>query len=208
MKSTIMVQLIQYSKKTRLIIAGSVGLLLLAMLFFYHVIAKNRIISMQNKHSEFILHELNTIQSQLEVFSGNTNNQKQQSMLNTIQAELSALQQSMVALAKASDIQKVSSQIASVKDDVDVKMGDIKQVMMSSSGGKHYLDARALPFRVIAVDVIAGLPYVSVDYSDHVSPLALGDTLAGWRVVAAYDEAGVAEFMNDKNQYVKVVIQG
>lgn len=163
---------------------------------------------MHNKRSEFILRELNTIQSQLDVLSGNTNNQKQQSAFNTIQNELSALQQSMVAFAKASDIQKVSSQIASIKDDVDLKMGDIKQAIMGNNGGKHYLDPQVLPFHVVAVDVIAGLSYVSVDYSNHISPLAVGDVLAGWRVVAAYYEAGVAEFMNDKNQYVKVTMQG
>ena len=60
---------------------------------------------------------------------------------------------------------------------------------------------------MVSVDRIAGLPYVSVDYAKHISPLAVGDQLAGWRVMAAYFDAGVAEFVNDKDQYVKVVIQ-
>jgi hypothetical protein len=149
-----------------------------------------------------------TIQKQVDIFSGNTNNPKQQSVLNTIQSELSTLRESMVEVAKTSDIQKVSSQITSVKDDVDIKMSDMMHAVTSFNGGKQYLDLNALPFHVLSVDMIAGLPYVSVDYSNHVSPLTVGDWLAGWQVVAAYNEAGVAEFVNDKNQYVKVIVQG
>ncbi len=208
MKSMIMVPFIKVSKKTYLIIAGLVGLMLGITLFSYHVIENNHALNTQTQRSEVMLRELNSIQRQLDIFSGNTNNPKQQSVLNTIQSQLSTLRESMVEIAKASDIKKVSSQITSVKDDVDIKMSDMMHAVTSFNGGKQYLDSNALPFHVLAVDMIAGLPYVSVDYSNHVSPLTVGDSLAGWQVVAAYNEAGVAEFMNDKNQYVKVVVQG
>ncbi len=204
----IMVPFINYSKKTYLISVGLVGLMLGVTFFSYHVIASNHVLITQTQRSEVILRELKTMQRQLDIFSGNTNNPKQQSVLNTIQSQLSALRESMVEIAKTSDIQKVSSQITSVKDDVDIKMSDMMHVVTSFNGGKQYLDSNALPFRVLAVDMIAGLPYVSVDFSNHVSPLTVGDSLAGWQVVAAYNEAGVAEFVNDKNQYVKVVVQG
>ncbi len=201
----IMVPFTKYGKKTYLIIAGLVGLMLWGM-FFYHLIANKRVLMAQTQRSEVILRALKTIQAQLDIFAGSTNNPKQQSVLNTIQNELTALHGSMVEIAKTSDIQKVSSQITSVKNDVDVKMSDMMHAVMTRVGSKEYLDVKALPFHVIAVDIIAGLPYVSVDYNNHVSPLTVGDSLAGWQVVSAYNEAGVAEFVNDKNQYVKVVL--
>jgi len=206
MKLRIKIPLMPYSPKTRLILCGVVGFLLGIILLTYHEFSKNQTASQQNKRSELIVHELNTIQSQLDVFVGTTKNQKSQSALFAIQNELAVLQQSMVALVKTTDMQQMSSQIASVKDDVDSKIGDIKQVILSHPVGRQYLDAEELPFHVVSVDRIAGLPYVSVDYAKHISPLAVGDNLAGWRVMAAYFDAGVAEFMNDKDQYVKVVI--
>ncbi len=207
MKSRIKLLWAQYGRKNYLIILGIAGLLLGVMLLSYHAFSKNQSASLQNKRSELIVHELNTIQSQLDVFAGTSKNQKSQSALFAIQNELAALQRSMVALVKTTDMQQMSSQIAAVKDDVDSKMGDIKQVILSHPVGKQYLTVEALPFRVVSVDKIAGLPYVSVEYAKHISPLAVGDDLAGWRVMAAYSDAGAAQFINDKEQYVKVVIQ-
>jgi hypothetical protein len=203
----IKIPFMQYGQKTRLVLLSVAGLLLGMMLLTYHAFSKNQTVSLQNKRSELIVQELSTIQSQLDVFLGTAKNQKSQSALLTIQNALSALQQSILTLAKTADMQQVSSQIASVKDDVDSQMGDIKQVILNHPLGKQYLTAEALPFHVVSVDRIAGLPYVSVEYAKHISPLAVGDNLAGWRVIAAYFDAGVAEFMNDKEQYVKVVIQ-
>ena len=203
-----MVSFINCSKRKFLIAVCLVGLMMGGAWFSYHIVKNNHILITQAQYSEAILRELNGVQNQLDIIAGDTNNPKQQSVLNTIQGQLSTLRESMVEIAKASDIQKVSSQIAFVKNDVDIKMSDMMHAVTSFNGGKQYLDSKALPFHVLAVDMIAGLPYVSVDYSNHVSPLTVGDSLAGWQVVAAYTDAAVAEFVNDKNQYVKVVVQG
>ncbi len=207
MKPTLLVHVVLRTKKYYLMILGALGLLACIAFVLQHEVIKNRAFAMQNKRSEWMLRELTTIQSQLAEFSHTTTHPEQQSMLTTMQSELSALQQTMLNLAKTADIQKVSNQIASVKEAVDSNMRDIKQTMIGMKGGKQYLDPRALPFQVIAVDIIAGLPYVSVDYNHHVLPLAVGDSLAGWEVMSAYADAGVAEWMNEKNQSVKVVLQ-
>ena len=70
------------------------------------------------------------------------------------------------------------------------------------------LKPRSLSFQVVAVDIIGGLPFVSVNDESHLFPLGLGDTLAGWELVSADYDAGIAEFANKNNQYVKVNAQG
>lgn len=57
-----------------------------------------------------------------------------------IQKDIIAIQQVMMEVAKISDIQKVSTQIASVKEDIDFQMSDIKKVVSESSSSRQYLE--------------------------------------------------------------------
>jgi hypothetical protein len=208
MKPDTVVLFVHFFKKYEgAIVIGAIFIFSLA-LFSYHVLSGHHAALIQNKQGEIVLRELSAIQSELKIALHHTRSQKQQAVLSTLQQELLSVQQSITATAKVSDIQKVSGEIASVKDDVDLQMSDIKKAMAGTSNGKQYLEASTLPFHIVSVDSIAGLPYVSVDYEHHVSPLAVGDQLAGWQVVAANNDVGVAEFVNDKNQYVKVLATG
>ncbi len=165
--------------------------------------------SLQNKRSAFIVNELNDIHSILHDIESNPFNSRQQQMtLQSLEQDIVVAQKSMLNLAKTSDIQKVSSQISSVKDDIDSQMGEMKKAIAEGVGSKQFLDASALPFHVISVDIIAGESYVSVEYDNHIFPLAIGDLLTGWRVISADYEADCAEFANEKSQYVKVDLQG
>jgi hypothetical protein len=162
-------------------------------------------ISLQKKHDEIVLHELNEIKVYLQdVESSPFNTNQQQAILQSLEKDIVNAQKSIVDVAKVGDIKKVSSQIASVKDDFDSQMSDIKKAISQGVGKKEYLDKSVLPFHVISVDVIAGQPYVSIEYANHVSPLAVGDTLTGWRLAMADYESSMSEFVNEKNQYVKI----
>jgi hypothetical protein len=183
--------------------------------FIFSIITgdKNRamtdLVSLQNKRSEVILLELQDINSVLHHVEDNPLNSKQQQMaLQSLERNIVSTQKAMIDVAKVSDIQKVSGQITSVKDDIDSQMNDIKKAIAENRGSKQFLDTSTLPFHIVSVDVIAGQPYVSVKYASHISPLAIGDLLTGWRVVNADYESGIAEFVNEKNQYVKVSLQG
>lgn len=165
--------------------------------------------SLQDKRSGFILNELDNIHSILHDIGNNPFNSKQQQMtLQSLEQDIVSAKKSMLNLAKTSDIQKMSSQIASVKDDMDSKMDEMKKSLAEGIGSKQFLDVSVLPFHVIAVDVIAREPYVSVEYDNHIFPLAIGDLLTGWRVVSADYESGFAEFANEKDQHVKINLQG
>jgi hypothetical protein len=169
----------------------------------------NDIVSLQNKRSDAILRELNDINSILHDVENNPlNNKQQQVTLQALQKDIASAQKFMTDVAKNSDIQKISTQLSSVKDDIDSQMSDLKKAVSKSVGSKEYLDASTLPFHVLSVDVIAGQPYASVEYAGHVSPLSIGDTLVGWRAITIDYNENVSEFVNDKNQYVKVSLQG
>ncbi|MEO8964503.1 MAG: hypothetical protein ABI370_07520 [Gammaproteobacteria bacterium] len=203
-------QIIWDERKALIIIITS----LIAVLFFSYTYShKNTtvtdLISLQNKRSDVILRELNDINSVLHDVESNPSNTKQQQIaLQSLEKNISSAQKAMTDVAKSTDIQKISNQISLVKDDIDSQMSDIKNAVSKNINTKEYLDASALPFRVISVDVIAGQYYVSVEYANHVSPLSVGDSLVGWRVVDADYDAGISEFTNEKNQFIKVSLQG
>ena len=203
-------KIIWEEKKSLIIVLVSfITVLFLSIILFHKNTNVNDVVSSQNKRSEAILRELNDINSVLHDVESNPFNTKQQQMsLQSLEKDIASTQKSMIEVAKSSDIQKVSGQLASVKDDIDTQMSDLKKAISESTAGKQYLEASALPFHVISVDVIAGQPYVSVEYASHVSPLAVGDSLTGWRVTSSDYESGVAEFANEKNQSVKVSLQG
>lgn len=166
-------------------------------------------LSLQNKRAATILHELEDIQSVLHHIEGNPLNSKQeQTALRSLEKDMAIAQKNMADAAKVSDIQKLSSEISLVKDDIDTQINDLKKTISEPLGNKSFLEASALPFHVVSVDVISGEPYVSLEYGNHVSPLTVGDLLAEWRVISLDYELGTAEFINTKNQHVKVNVHG
>jgi hypothetical protein len=167
------------------------------------------LLSTQNKQAEITLHKLNDISSTLHDIESNPNNSKQQQVtFQSLGQNMASVQKSMTDVAKSAEVQKVLNQLFSTKEDMDSQISDLKKSVADGGSNKQYLDASALPFHVISVDVIAGQTYVSIDYVSHISPLAISDLLAGWRVISADYDSGMAEFVNEKNQYVKVSIQG
>jgi hypothetical protein len=198
-------------EKKRLLIFISIPITLLwfALFFSHSHNSESDLDTTQIKRSETIMRELSQINAVLhDVESNPVNTKQQQIALQTLEQNITSIQKSIIGVAKGDDIQKVSSQIASVKEDFDVQISDLKKTVSEGSNSKQYIEASTLPFHVISVDVIAGQSYVSVEYANHISPLAIGDVLAGWRTVNADYDAGVCEFVNEKNQYVKVNIHG
>ncbi len=155
----------------------------------------------QNKRTSIILNEITDLKDQVKSLSVNS---KYADKYKAITAGLDFLQHSIPELAKSSDIQKMSNQLASMKDDVDSQMFDLKKAVANSSDVKQYVNAKVLPFHVISIDVISQQPFVSIEYATHITPLAVGDTVAGWQITSADYDAAQVEFKNDHDQYVKV----
>ena len=187
----------------------AIFLLMSALMCTLAIIMQVSASTLKASRSETIQRQLDAMHIILkEVASNPSNSKREQIALEGLEENILLVQKSLVNVAKSSDIQQVSKQISLVKDDIDSQMVDLKKSVSSSLGSKEYLDASNLPFHVISIDVIGGEPYVSINYADHISPLGIGDLLVGWRVTSADSVQGMAVFENEKNQFVRISLQG
>lgn len=159
---------------------------------FHH--DNDRVINAENNQAQrtkIVMQQLNDINDEIHTLeSSPQNGAALKDALNTITKNLSNVQQSL----------------SGIKDDMDSQMSDLRKAIQSN--GKQYLDAKALPFKVISIDVISERPYVSIDYDHLTTALPVGSALAGWQLVSADYQQSTAEFKNSKDQYVKVIIGG
>jgi soluble cytochrome b562 len=188
-------------------------LLFLALVVIFLIGHQQRTVSTMTKNQTdqrlLLLKHLRDIDQQLQILTSAPQNSgdfnKAFGLLNTY---LSTMQKSINAAAKSSDIQKVSTEIADVKADIDTQMLDLKRTVANSQDAKDYLDPKLLPFTVVSIDVISQQPFVTINYAHHVTPLAIGDSVAGWQMTSADYDAWQVEFKNDHDQYIKVALQG
>jgi hypothetical protein len=196
---------VKYSLVAGFLVVVILGIIALSR----HTYSTAQSVEIQNKRSDVILHELNDISNQLDKISINPMEPKQSHLaLKQISSDIAEIHGAVANIAKSADVEKVSSEIELVKDDVDTQMSDIKKTMSESLGNKQYLDQDALPFKILSIDMIGGEPYVSVNYEDHISPLGVSDLMAGWRLASVDYDNNLAEFVNEKNQFVKIDLQG
>lgn len=189
----------KYLNKEMILMVIPIILIILIIFSFLHFAWKT------NHDTQSVTAQLNTVQRALNQLSyHNQNPEDFKDTLNSISNNMSSLQKSIDQSAKSSDVDKITAQITVITQSV----GELKKLVAESGNGKEYLDANSLPFKVISVDVISQQPFVSIDYQNHITPLGIGDTVAGWEIVSADYDNAAAEFKNSKDQYVKVNLQG
>ena len=155
-----------------------------------HVISQQ---NLQDNHAKAILAQISDIGSQIQTLKDNPQNSAEfQNGLEKI----------------SSDSEKEVQALNSLRDDMNSQMDELKKAVNSDPNARQYLDAKELPFKVVAIDVIAQQPFASVSYDNHMIPMAVKDPLAGWTLVSADYATATAEFKNSKDQYVKVIVQG
>lgn len=191
----------------------SIGIILSSLIFIIFCALSHKrtaeAYTLQYKRNDVILHKLNDINATVHTLESNpATTIQQKAALQSLQDDVISIKNSINDTAKTIDIQKISEQLASVKNDLDANITDLKKSVSQGMGNKEYVDASALPFHVVSIDIIAGQPYVSVDYGTHILPLTIGDLLTDWRVAYVDYDTGIAEFINEKGQHVKVDIQG
>ncbi|MCE3268679.1 MAG: uncharacterized protein K0R49_931 [Burkholderiales bacterium] len=155
-----------------------------------HVISEQNV---QASHTKEILSQINDINNQLQILQRNP--------------EVSPeIKDSLMKINTSLD--NIPQSIVSMKDDMDSQMTELKKVVNANPNMKQYLDVKELPFKVISIDVLGEQPFASVNYDDHIQPMAVGDAIAGWVLNNADFSTATAEFKNAKDQYIKVIIAG
>jgi len=188
-----------YLNKEMFMLIIPIILIILIIFSFLHFAWKS------DHETQSVTAQLNTVQRAISQLSyHNQNPEDFKETLSSISNNMSALQKSVDQSAKSSDVDKITAQTTLIKQNID----ELKKLVAESDNGKEYLDVKNLPFKVISVDVISEQPFVSIDYQNHITPLGVGDTVAGWEIVSADYDNAAAEFKNNKDQYVKVNLQG
>lgn len=196
-------------RKSPIVIISLCATLLYSCVINYKNNNLANVISSQNARNVIISREINDIKFLLhDIESNPLNTQKQQEELQSLEKKIDSTQKSMTEVAKSTEVQNISNQISSVKDDFDSRLSDLKKTMSEGNGNKEFLSSDSLPFHVISIDVIAGQSYVSIDFEHHISPLSIGDMLAGWQLITADSITGTAEFKNETNQFIKISLYG
>ncbi len=189
----------KYLNKEMILMIIPIILIILCLFGFLHFTLK------KERDTQSVRAQLNTVEKALNQLSyHNQNPEDFRNTLSSIINNMALLQKSVDQSAKSSDVDKITAQISVITQN----MGELKKLVTESSNGKEYLDAKSLPFKVISVDVISQQPFVSINYQNHITPLGMGDTVAGWEIVSADYDNAVAEFKNSKDQYIKVNLQG
>ncbi|MFN7098192.1 MAG: hypothetical protein ACK4PR_11640, partial [Gammaproteobacteria bacterium] len=152
--------------------------------------------------------------------------------LNDIQAKLSVIEHSLQhdnstqnIVKLESDIQTINQHIQHITQDntqsvettISVNSQRLQQQITSlmqlvqhieqSRQKMVYLTARALPFKVVALDSIQGQGVVTIDYHYDTFPIEKDDAIAGWRLTKADYSLQTAEFVNDKEQHVLIQLK-
>lgn len=96
-------------------------------------------------------------------------------------------------------IQSSSQALASQLSDMKGQLSNIQQ--LAQPGG--YIDPSNLPFTVQFIDSVSGQNVVTVSYNNLLTPLSVGESLAGWTLTSADYASQYAVFQNAKDQLVK-----
>jgi len=150
--------------------------------------------SMQSQQSQTLLTQLKVIQGEMDVLQDNIGN------TTVLKNGLTDINQHLVAMQQS---------IGDMKTDMSAALKEFHTVSNNSPPSDLVqLDAKALPFLVQTLDVIAETPLVTVTLDHRQLPLTVGDSLAGWQLVQADYGQSIAVFQNVQRQQVKINMAG
>lgn len=201
--------LYQENKRNVLIITSMLLVALLLMIYIFNGKRNiNNFVAMEQKNAVVIINRLQNIDSQLnQLTSTHYTPENFKTNIVNISSEIASLKSMLSSTVNKVDIQNVANQITSAKDELNTNILDIKKAVIDSSQSKQYISLKSLPFKVVSIDVISEKSFVSIEYDNHITPLLLGDSVAGWNLTSASYETGMAEFKNTKDQYIKLSIK-
>lgn len=190
-------------KRYLLFILPFIGVLLVTVFtFLQHQNQQAQLVHLERQDNLNLVVELREMRDQLhEIASGTQSSPELQPLLAKLSTEMADMEKNMTDVAKSADIQKMAVQL-------DEHLSHVEKAVSASGQAKQYVDAKNLPFQVVAIDVIAQQPFVSIDYDHRVTPLGVGDSLAGWKVVRADYGAFEVEFENNQGQTIRITAAG
>jgi len=81
---------------------------------------------------------------------------------------------------------------------------DVIASLKGSNESIQYLDKKALPFEIVAIDSVNEEPVLALKYNYNHLALEKGDKLAGWKVISLDYAKQLAEFDDEKGAHVRL----
>ena len=81
---------------------------------------------------------------------------------------------------------------------------DVIASLKGSNESIQYLDKKALPFEIVAIDSVNEEPVLALQYNYNHLALEKGDKLAGWKVINLDYAKQLAEFDDEKGAHVRL----
>ncbi len=108
-----------------------------------------------------------------------------------------ATEESISGLAKATQLQRISDQL----QQLEKRQPSKKTAFLRKKHAHSSRSVKAsLPFSIKSLDMMAGQPFVSVEYQQNTLPLRINDNLADWKVIKIDMTAGVSLWENLKTR--------
>lgn len=147
-----------------------------------------------------------------------------QAQIGKVNLEIKKPQDKVDLTSITKEISRISGNLDSVKSDTNnvlaksnrnnnILINEIKDVkekvvaIKGSSKETKYVDAKQLPFEILSIDVVQEVPVISIRYHFENFDLEKGDKIAGWKIRGLKYNNQIAEFINDKNEHVKISLQ-
>jgi len=152
--------------------------------------------------------ELDSISEQLQSIQSALNTNGSADNIKEIKTALGSVVSQVKDLVAESDsdisaeIQNSSQTLALQLNGMKGQLTNIQQ--LSQPGG--YVSASNLPFTVQFIDNVAGQSVVTVNYNNLLTPISVGESLAGWTLSNADYASQTAVFQNSKDQLVKASV--
>ncbi len=144
-----------------------------------------------------ILSTLNDLQSQINSIKADHEQIKAVKETVTRLERTAATEQSLSGLAKTTQLQRISDQLQQLQKSYSSKKTNFLRK-------KHAHPSKpvkaSLPFSIKSLDMMAGQPFVSVEYQQNTLPLRINDSLADWKVIKIDITMGVTLLENMKTR--------
>lgn len=147
--------------------------------------------------------KLNNIETQ--VLKPSTN-------VEPLQQQITNLTEETKALNKENKESKelISTSIDNVARDLKESLSGIEDELLDLNEKQKqavFIKEDNLPFGVLHIDNIQGNTIATIRYNNTIFPISEGENLAGWRLIRAAFHEQEAEFVNDKNEHVRVSLK-
>ena len=161
--------------------------------------------SLQTSTPTSVSDQLNSINAQLQSIQSALGH-KAPGSLKDIKAQLNSVVYQIKDLISESnsDIsQQIQDSSQTLQTELSGMKGQLTNIQQLSQPGS-YIDASNLPFVVQFIDNVSGQNVVTVKYNNLLTPLSVGESLAGWTLINADYSSQYAVFQNTKDQLIKV----